>query len=154
MSKSVVVNHQELYLLSIPEWNALLDNGEYCNIKMIEVYRNKLDFDVKLSQRYDELVLVLGFIRDENWLPYMLLKIDSGYQRISIENRGCSICNWEGLVGITNIINLYIGVPINMDKFDFIRKASELEKKNCPKCKKDGFKEQVIWVENIEKTFK
>jgi hypothetical protein len=140
------VNGQDLFFLNFEEWNNFLLTEEFKNFKLKNIFHKKIKRDLDLMCFYPELQLTIGFVRDDKYLPYMLIKLNSFWQRISIEKRTCMNCKWEGLVGLTNVMDIYIGVPEKNNKIKIIKDARLIEKKGCPNCG-NHFEDHVIWVE-------
>jgi len=139
--KSRKINDQELFFLNIEEWNLFIEKTKAKN-SLNDIIKR----DLILMQNYRELQLTLGFTRKDNYLPYMLLNVNSLWQRISIEKRNCLSCEWTGLVGLTNRTDIYAGMPQQYNKIELINNAMQIKKKGCPKCGKT-FKEHTIWTE-------
>jgi hypothetical protein len=140
---SKIIDGQELFFLNFEEWNNYVEKEQ---IKQSAIYP-KLKKDIHLMQSYQELQLTIGHIRKLK-IPYMLLYVNSKWQRISIEHREYKFCKWSGLVGLPNSIDTYIGIPKEFNAFELMKEAKEIETKNCPKCE-NTFIDFVIWTEKI-----
>lgn len=143
---SKIIDEQNLFFLTIKEWNFLLKKKELGEIQINNKFSELIASDLELMRSNQDLQLAIGRIRNDIWLPYMLLNVNSIWQRISIEIRECNNCEWVGFVGLPDVIDIYLGIPIEIDKIQMIKNRKELQQVGCPNCN-EKFKDYVIWVD-------
>lgn len=146
------VDYQKIFFLEETTWNHLFEEGKYDNFDFSDINKYLKDFKEKqfhLANEYDDLEVGVGSvgIKKKPVLYTFYKSKDNSYHRVHIEKAKCTKCKWFGYIGNPKVFEIYIGIPLDVDKFTIMGKSDELSIKKCPKCQNESFKD-AVWISN------
>jgi len=141
------IDGQDIYFLESREWEILFTERKYkvfeFSGKILSILESK---DYQVHKKFNEISMGLGFTISNFALPYVFYtpKMNE-FQRVHLERRKCDNCGCQLIIANPNVLDIYSGVPSEIDKFELMRKANKFDEKECPLCKQKSFP-SAIWI--------
>lgn len=146
INEIINVNGGDLNVLSLHELEAVEHEQNYHGFPVYSPLTQQIVLEMIEFVLNHTDVFCLGLQKDwaNNWIPHIILKLNSSWQRVQIEHSRCAKCGWLGTIADPTIADLYLGLT---SKFEAIRAAYTLPKLNCPRCGEE-LDRHAVWVDN------
>ena len=141
---------EQLYIPDREGWRHLLQGESYAGKTAFpENIRQAVEYYLELTDKYH--LFILSFHDIAVFSKYhsvcMLLRTDTGLQRVHIEHLKCDVCGCYGATANPMILDLYFGVA---DKWEVMRRAERHPVLPCPRCK-SKLPRHPIWTEPLQR---
>ena len=140
---------QKFYVLNRDKWEALKKTKKW--IEMGAAYPTliqRIDYKIEFAEKNVKFLCAMTKQpmkkAGDMWIAFLFFIMDEGLQRIQLEITECTNCNWRGTIANPTLPDLYIMLE---DRFELMRKCSQLKQVTCPICNRK-LKRDAIWVES------
>ncbi len=142
-----VVDGQELLFPSHEQLEQIVKDGTLDGKPWRSAFLNEIKHVKPCVLKYPELSIATGTAGIWDDIIYTLVQIGEGIQRVHLERLTCEVCGWQGMTANPQIIDVYFGVPKEIDTFELMRYArKQYPVIPCPTCQ-SKLPRHPIWVE-------